>query len=259
MPRGRPTPGGSGSRSSTRASPTSSSSSPSTRATSRRPPSARSTRARVPVIEDDGFALYETAAIVEYIEDKHPGEPRLFASDIRERALQRRGGGVAPCSAPSHWRAARRVGGARGARPHDPAEPPRPRRRGDRMRGLPFVFLLTMSISTASAAECPAASSGAVLSDLRDARSCRRAAQTYKSCTRATTQDVDFAEVVVGKCESGFLARLKPTQRASYRRQMSRCERKYARQTGTMDRSFEASCRVNVALRFARTASPRGL
>jgi hypothetical protein len=47
-------------------------------------------RGRVPVIEDDGFALYESAAIVEYIEDKHPGEPRLFASDIRERALQRR-------------------------------------------------------------------------------------------------------------------------------------------------------------------------
>jgi glutathione S-transferase len=47
-------------------------------------------RGRVPVLEDEGFALYESAAIVEYIEDKHPGEPRLFASDIRERALQRR-------------------------------------------------------------------------------------------------------------------------------------------------------------------------
>ena len=47
-------------------------------------------RGRVPALEDDGFALYESAAIVEYIEDKHPGEPRLFASDIRERALQRR-------------------------------------------------------------------------------------------------------------------------------------------------------------------------
>jgi glutathione S-transferase len=47
-------------------------------------------RGRVPAITDDGFALFESAAIVEYLEDKHPGEPRLFASDIRERALQRR-------------------------------------------------------------------------------------------------------------------------------------------------------------------------
>jgi glutathione S-transferase len=47
-------------------------------------------RRRVPVIEDDGFALYESAAIVEYLEDRHPGEPRLFSPDVRQRALQRR-------------------------------------------------------------------------------------------------------------------------------------------------------------------------
>ena len=47
-------------------------------------------RRRVPTIDDDGFALYESAAILEYLEDRQPGEPRLFASDVRERALQRR-------------------------------------------------------------------------------------------------------------------------------------------------------------------------
>ena len=47
-------------------------------------------RHRVPVIVDDGFALYESAAIVEYLEDKWPGEPRLFSADLRQRALQRR-------------------------------------------------------------------------------------------------------------------------------------------------------------------------
>jgi glutathione S-transferase len=47
-------------------------------------------RRRVPVIVDDGFVLYESAAIVEYIADKWPGEPSLFASDLRLRAVQRR-------------------------------------------------------------------------------------------------------------------------------------------------------------------------
>jgi glutathione S-transferase len=47
-------------------------------------------RRRVPVIEDDGFALYESAAIVEYIADKWPGEPRLFSADLRLRAVERR-------------------------------------------------------------------------------------------------------------------------------------------------------------------------
>ena len=47
-------------------------------------------RHRVPVIVDDGFVLYESAAIVEYLEDKRPGEPRLFSADLRQRAVQRR-------------------------------------------------------------------------------------------------------------------------------------------------------------------------
>jgi glutathione S-transferase len=47
-------------------------------------------RRKVPVVVDDGFALYESAAIVEYLEDKWPGEPRLFSADVRHRALERR-------------------------------------------------------------------------------------------------------------------------------------------------------------------------
>jgi glutathione S-transferase len=47
-------------------------------------------RHRVPVIVDDGFVLYESAAIVEYLADKWPGEPRLFSADLRQRAVQRR-------------------------------------------------------------------------------------------------------------------------------------------------------------------------
>jgi glutathione S-transferase len=47
-------------------------------------------RQKVPTIVDDGFALYESSAIVEYLEDKKPGAPSLFSADIRERAIQRR-------------------------------------------------------------------------------------------------------------------------------------------------------------------------
>jgi glutathione S-transferase len=47
-------------------------------------------RGKVPVIVDDGFTLYESVAILEYLEDKQPGEPRLFAAEPRRRALQRR-------------------------------------------------------------------------------------------------------------------------------------------------------------------------
>ncbi len=47
-------------------------------------------RRKVPVLVDDDFVLYESAAVAEYIEDRWPGGPALFARDARERAIQRR-------------------------------------------------------------------------------------------------------------------------------------------------------------------------
>ena len=47
-------------------------------------------RHKVPVIVDDGFVLYESAAILEYLDDRWPDAPRLFSADIRARAVERR-------------------------------------------------------------------------------------------------------------------------------------------------------------------------
>jgi glutathione S-transferase len=43
---------------------------------------------RVPVIEEEGWALPESAVIMEYLEERWP-EPRLLAADPAERALAR--------------------------------------------------------------------------------------------------------------------------------------------------------------------------
>jgi glutathione S-transferase len=47
-------------------------------------------RHRVPAIVDDGFALYESAAVVEYLDEKYPGDPKLLPGDLRQRATIRR-------------------------------------------------------------------------------------------------------------------------------------------------------------------------
>jgi glutathione S-transferase len=46
-------------------------------------------RGRVPAIVDDGFALFESSAIVEYLEDKYP-TPSLLPKNIQARAIARR-------------------------------------------------------------------------------------------------------------------------------------------------------------------------
>ena len=48
-------------------------------------------RHRVPVIVDEGFVLYESNAIVEYLDEAYPGRGLpLFPGDMRQRALVRR-------------------------------------------------------------------------------------------------------------------------------------------------------------------------
>jgi glutathione S-transferase len=47
-------------------------------------------RQKVPVIADGEFALYESAAIVEYLEDAHPKPPHLFPTTPQQRATVRR-------------------------------------------------------------------------------------------------------------------------------------------------------------------------
>jgi len=46
-------------------------------------------RHRVPALVDDAFSLYESAAILEYLDEKYPGS-KLFPGDVQQRAIVRR-------------------------------------------------------------------------------------------------------------------------------------------------------------------------
>jgi len=48
-------------------------------------------RGRVPTIDDDGFVLYESTAVVEYLDEAYPGRGSpLFPGDARQRGVTRR-------------------------------------------------------------------------------------------------------------------------------------------------------------------------
>ena len=46
-------------------------------------------RGKVPALIDDGFAIWDSAAIVEYLEERYPKHP-LLPRDLQERAIARR-------------------------------------------------------------------------------------------------------------------------------------------------------------------------
>lgn len=48
-------------------------------------------RMKVPaIVVDGGFSLYESSAIVEYLEERYPDRPSLLPADIQRRAIARR-------------------------------------------------------------------------------------------------------------------------------------------------------------------------
>jgi glutathione S-transferase len=47
-------------------------------------------RHTVPTIVDDGHAVWESLAILDYLDERFPGGPKLYPGDARERARQRR-------------------------------------------------------------------------------------------------------------------------------------------------------------------------
>ena len=47
-------------------------------------------RHKVPAIVDDGFSLYESVAILEYVDERYRTSASLFPGDVRRRALARR-------------------------------------------------------------------------------------------------------------------------------------------------------------------------
>ena len=99
----------------------------------------------------------------------------------------------------------------------------------------------------APAAECPVAGAEATSEAIEQAPSCDKAAEIYALCTWGSSMDIRFADIAIKKCEADFLDKLDPQRRKTYDGAKARCGRKYARVSGTLYRSFEASCSVELA------------
>ena len=114
-------------------------------------------------------------------------------------------------------------------------------------RLLPALATLLAFAQQIAAAECPVAGAEATSDAIEQASSCAKAAEIYNLCRWGSSMDIRFADAAIKKCEADFVSTLKPQQRRSYDRAKTRCGRKYARESGTLYRSFEASCSVELA------------
>jgi hypothetical protein len=92
---------------------------------------------------------------------------------------------------------------------------------------------------------------------LQAAATCALAHDLMNACRSNTSGDVEFAEIVIGKCEPLFAAGLSAAARRAYEAERQACIKRYPRSGGTMNVSFAATCQAGVAARYAREAARR--
>lgn len=121
-----------------------------------------------------------------------------------------------------------------------------------------WAFLVTAS-SLSATELCPSLDAEEIEKALAEAPSCERSMELFRACSYGAGGDTGLGAIVTEKCEADFLPRLSRSERRVYNGRIRACSRKYARESGTMYRSFEAFCRAGVARSYARrAASKRG-
>ena len=119
-----------------------------------------------------------------------------------------------------------------------------------------LAVILSLGASPALAVVCQDTSMSLdeVVDVIKAAPGCERAMKIFKDCSLGTSGDIRLGEAVESKCEGNFLGKLKPSQKQAYQREMSVCDRKYRNESGTMYRSFTASCRAQISQRYSAQA-----
>jgi phage protein U len=96
---------------------------------------------------------------------------------------------------------------------------------------------------------------------IRKASTCRQALEIMDACAYGAGGDTGLSVAVRERCEPEFLPKLGKAQKRAYDRELKRCDRKYARESGTMYRSFTAFCQAQSAVahagRFGATAKAK--
>ena len=110
-----------------------------------------------------------------------------------------------------------------------------------------------------SARACPHAESDQdkIALTLKAAATCKMAYDLMNACRSNTSGDVALAEIVIERCEGGFLTGASAAARRAYEMERQACRSRYAKSRGTMYVSFAATCEAGVASRYASEALRR--
>jgi hypothetical protein len=87
---------------------------------------------------------------------------------------------------------------------------------------------------------------------IRKAPTCPQALEIMQACAYGAGGDTSLGDAVRERCEPEFLPKLSKAQKKAYDREQKRCDDKYAKQSGTMYRSFTAFCQAQSTVAYAK-------
>jgi hypothetical protein len=121
------------------------------------------------------------------------------------------------------------------------------------LASLATTWLIAPSL--AHSEECPSHDLENIQGSLAEAAACDQAMAIFRLCEYGSSGDVALGESVIKKCEGEFITALNNAERRTYDNKIKACWRKYAKEGGSMYRSFEAFCAAGVAQLYAHHAN----
>jgi hypothetical protein len=121
------------------------------------------------------------------------------------------------------------------------------------------VVITALSVAPAPAAVCQGKSMtlDEIADVIKTAPTCGAGMAIFRDCQLGSSGDLALGAAARETCEADFLAKLPTPQKHVYQREIRACARKYAGESGTMYRSFEAFCSAEVAQRYSQRALRR--
>lgn len=123
------------------------------------------------------------------------------------------------------------------------------------------VLMATLLTVPAAFADCPdkyASDREQLITDIASAASCYEAAQLTESCAWGSTADLATTSAAISVCARAYQDKLKTSDGLMLNALYEKCDAKYEGQDGTMYRSMNGFCRLEVSKLFNSLFTPVG-
>lgn len=118
------------------------------------------------------------------------------------------------------------------------------------------IWLVLGGAGAAEEAKCPKGDAPIQLEDIEAAPGCIEAHKLHDACAWGSSGDANMTEIVIGKCEAGFLDRMTAAQKRRYESRGQACGERYPITPlgGSIQIYLSSMCQEDLAVTYFKAA-----